>query len=1259
MGDLSFCSNFINLLWKTYSVLFSCELMNKYIVCLITVFSSILFCPFLYGQKINYQQFNNIYLGPETSVVCCFLQDSEGLIWIGSNKGLFSYDGYSTQPHFTYGDPSNTRINCGVLVDSTYLYLGADNGMLMYNYKTDRYETPAVHFPTDIRTLALQGDTLWIGTLNGLYTYQFKSKQLHAVDAKKSHLPHSTIYSVIRTRDQQIYVGTYNGLCRYDEKTRTFQTISLPSYKGKNNVFINSLLEDPRRSCIWIGTEGSLFQYLPQENVTRQIEVFHDNSIKSLALDGNESLLVGTDNGLYVYTDDSTNPQHIVHDSRNIQSLTNNIIWNIFTDAEHNVWLGTDYGISLSRYNSAFQYVPISQITQTGDGNQFYSMLRDSRGLYWFGGTNGLIRFSDPVGYNGETCWYQMGSKSYPLTHNRIRHIYEDKDHQLWVATDGSIHRYDYDRRQFVHYNIVDNTGNYNSNWAYYLFEDNEGRLWISTCLGGIFVVDKKKLLASGSASYVAEQNYSIHNGLSGMFINQIVPDSDGNVWVLLYNNQGIDKINPRTRQVTKMFVKELSGDHTPNYLLTDQQGYLWVGFRGGVMRVNPKDGSFRTVSFGAFGNDEILAMMYAEGCIWVSTTNGLWTIEAQSMDARQLNMTDKRFTSLFFDASDRHIYLGGADGFAISQPEVLRLHQNDHPILLTAIYINNQQMMNHPDESEPTIRYARRIDLNYKQNNLAFDVSDLPYSLEEKNKFVYRLEGMDKEWNYLKPNSNRITYSNLHYGSYQLVIKKLDSNGVPSDSKTYTLDVLIAPPWYYTIAAKTLYFILIISLIAWTVNFFRVKNRLKQERKEKEQILEQSRSKIDFFNHLSNELKTPLSHIIAPVSKLLPGMKETDDKQTLEEVQQNALKINSLLHQMLDFSAIEQPKDSLLILSRIEVVSFARSQFMLYKENTGEKSLTFHFDTNIGHVYTDMDAIKLGVILNNLLSNAVKFTPNGGAVSFSLHYEKGTGRLDISISDTGVGIPQQDIPYIFQRFFQSPHTGLKREGTGMGLYLVKTYTELHGGYVNSVTSQEGQGTTVKLTIPVVAIEKMSTAEETSNAEETSTTEKTALTDKKTTKAKENLLLEKESISEKAGTIPEKEKETILEKEKETTLEKIIVAHIPLQPIEVESQDEKFLNKIVRIIEDHISDSDLNVNALCEWSGISNKQIYRKLKQMTGMTPVEYIKSIRMKKAAMLLQQKKFTVAEVMYMVGFSNHSYFSKCFQTEFGKTPKEYIHQ
>lgn len=152
-------------------------------------------------------------------------------------------------------------------------------------------------------------------------------------------------------------------------------------------------------------------------------------------------------------------------------------------------------------------------------------------------------------------------------------------------------------------------------------------------------------------------------------------------------------------------------------------------------------------------------------------------------------------------------------------------------------------------------------------------------------------------------------------------------------------------------------------------------------ERLEKEKILEQSRQKMAFFTNLSNELKTPLSRIIAPVSQLLPATETEHEKQTLEEVQRNAMKINSLIHQVLNFNRIEGNADSLLILSRIELVSFSRSLFSVYEENS---RLTFHFEANKAKIYADMDAIKLGVILDNLLSNAVKYTPDSGSVRCS-----------------------------------------------------------------------------------------------------------------------------------------------------------------------------------------------------------------------------------------------------------------------------------
>jgi len=370
-----------------------------------------------YGQKAKYQTFENINLGTGASVIGCFIQDSQGLIWIGSNKGLYSYDGYSVQSHFIVDERSNTQIYCGVIVDKTLLYLGTDNGILIYNLQTDRYEQTPAEFPTDVRTLSLQGDNLWMGTLNGLYSVTLSNKKLKYFDRKEYRkLPHQTIYSIIRTHDNQIYIGTYNGLCRYLPGNDDFIKIALPLNPHKNNQFINYLLEDTVRHCIWIGTEGNLLKYSIVDESIRQIEMFHDNSVKSLALDGDFRLLVGTDNGLYVYNE-SEPSQYVMHDSRNLNSLSNNIIWSIFTDQNQNSWIGTDYGISLSRYSRTLQYVPISEITGTGDGNQFYSIFRDSRNNYWFGGTNGIISVNQSIGNHSGATWYNMGDKNYPIPH--------------------------------------------------------------------------------------------------------------------------------------------------------------------------------------------------------------------------------------------------------------------------------------------------------------------------------------------------------------------------------------------------------------------------------------------------------------------------------------------------------------------------------------------------------------------------------------------------------------------------------------------------------------------------------------------------------------------------------------------------------------------------------------------------------------------------------------------------------------------------
>ena len=551
-------------------------------------------------------------------------------------------------------------------------------------------------------------------------------------------------------------------------------------------------------------------------------------------------------------------------------------------------------------------------------------------------------------------------------------------------------------------------------------------------------------------------------------------------------------------------------------------------------------------------------------------------------------------------------------------------------------------------------------------------------------------------------------------------------------------LSVTILPPWYQTLWAKMAYFLIIGGLVGWIINFFMVKNRLKLEQMEKRQIMEQSQQKLDFLSNISHDLKNPISMIVTPISKLLIDVKDYHQKSMLEVVYRNAVSLNEMIHKLLEFNRIDRKEDSMLIVSRIELVSFVKNIYAVYKEADVEEKYQWHLSCNTNSLFMDMDVIKLKSIINNLLSNATKYTPQGGTISLVIEYLEDLQAVSIHIADTGIGIAENELPYVFQRFYQSSRTKQQYEGTGIGLYLVKTYTELHHGKVE-VASTIQKGTTFTVTFPVDESLNLSVSstQEPETREEADSHElkplilivddnpemrnviQTILADgyrcvfaangkeglevvnnqqpdliisdlmmpvmdgiemsrilkKNLTTAvipiimltaKDDKQTERKSLQSQIDAFIAKpfDAEILYFKvsqllhnrvayETKARMEKI---SSPKPVEEIASQDEKFLTAITQLIEDHISDSDLNVNALCNLSGVGSKQIYRKVKQLTGMSPVEYIKSIRMKKAAMLLQQRKFTVSEVMYMVGYSNASYFSKCFQGVFGKTPKQY---
>ncbi|MDR1558068.1 MAG: response regulator [Tannerellaceae bacterium] len=1278
-----------------------------------------------YGQSsVNYRMYEHILLSREALSVRCFLQDTQGMIWVGSDKGLFSYDGFTPHPHFDYGDSTSLPVNCALLYGTDRLLLGSQKGILLYNYKQDTYEPFPLLLKDEIQSMTLVDKVLWIGSMGGLFRYDMEAHHCEKIPlgADSSSFPQPMVYSVLEDAGY-IYVGSNVCFGRYSPRTKEFERL-LPSVTDSRHeiVFANSLLKDEARGCIWVGTSNFLVKYIP---ATRSVEYKDPYSfIKAMSLDGSNRLVIGTDNGLCIY--DESGIAYIKHDSRDSKSLANNIVWAVYADANRNIWLGTDYGISLSSNNRNFEYIPIHQLTHSGDGNHVYSIHKDSHGYYWLGGTSGLIR-ADDLRPGATSRWYMMNQAQWHISHNRIRHIFEDKEKSLWVLSDGGIDHYQYETGRFRYCIVADSSRQYHSAWPYHILEDASGYFWIATCMSGILVVDKERL--RGAPYCLADQCYNTTNGLAGNFVTHIVPDAASRIWALVYNT-GLDRIDPLTRRVEHIAMPAELGDAKPTMIHGDSDGYIWATFRGGVVKINAATLQMQTVRFA----DNPLAMTEVKSHLWISSAGGVWIVDKEALSIHHQNLLDRTFTGLYYDVQANHVCLGGIDGVAIAQPSLVYNSRNDSPIVITALHAAGGLSLPAGGYEGKSIRYLDGVRLPHHQNTFTLEFSDLHFSQDERSSFVYKLARKDESWHLLSARENTLSFTNLEPGEYTLQISRLGVNRQPS-AHVRTFNITILPPWYATPVAQAVYVLLLLCLTLWTVYFFRVRNRLRFECMEKEKTIGQSQLKMDFFTEISHEFKTPLSLIIAFISQLLIESKRTpEEKKTFHLIYQNAMRLSSLIHQALDFYRDDNRTSVGLITSHIEFIGFARELFATCTEKMKDKQISFIFSSTLNSMYLNIDVIKIESVLNNLLSNACKYTRGSDTIVLSVDYILPDGLLEIRVSDTGVGIPAQDLPYIFQRFFQSPTHSAHKEGTGIGLYMAKKYVELHGGQIR-VESDEESGTSFIVTLPVeqlpvapctdakaghppeesnrpliVVVEDNTDMAEfignmfaseyrcvtahngriglklsmellpdliiadammpvmdglemcrrLKNHVPTSTIPIILLTakDDKTTEL-HSIRLNIDAFIPKPfdlSILSSRVKQLIDSKKQ---IEKKIRIEILTEPGRMKHQvsyAEKLLANVTCVIEENLSDPDFNVDTLCYKVGISQKQVYRKIKELTGMTIIEYIKSIKMKKAALLLESRKFTVSEVMYMVGFNNHSYFAKCFYAQFGTHPNQY---
>lgn len=1111
------------------------------------------------------QTFSNIAIA-EASTVCSIAQDEQGMVWLGTEGGLYSYDGYRTIPHNTAADGTvvATRIH-SMLVCHNIIYMGTERGLLVYDIRSGRYGQPQGQSPKDIRAVTLHQGRLWMGSATGLYSCDLKTNNI-LPENRQLH----NVYSLLST-PRGLLVGTIDGLAL---RSPDGSVRRIPIGNG-HQPLVNALAPDRGTPAVWIGTEGALYRY--DWRTFQPVAPLMGNSIKSLALHG-DNIYAGTDNGMFIYNKVSNHISHALHDSRSARSIANNIVWAVYNDRWGNLWAGTDQGVSEIQRRPFYTYTPLSDITSTGDGNCLHLIFRSPDNMLWLGGTNGLIAYSATHGFlpdkDADMAWYRQTSTTHYMSHNRVRRVYSDRDRRVLVCTDHGLNIYNPLTRQMRNVIVTDPSRRYSTAWAYDVVDDGMGHYWICSYMGGVFVVAKEKLLNATDGVVVADRH--LLSQLQGIHVWQLVKDGRGRIWARMYD-RGLDRIDPKTMRVEHVVGK----DRIINDLAADREGNVWAAMDGEIRRFGISASADRSFSIAGYGGNASAMLCQVEGDMWAVMGNDCCILRADGTSLR-FGVPGFRPLAICYDRVSGSVLLGGNDA-VVSIPTARMNEKRQHShMFMSGMMVDGKPFV--PEEGSTA--YLSEVTLASTQNNVTFQLSDLPFSGQQPCVYAYRLKGIDRTWQYMHGERHEISYNALPPGRYTLEVRRIDALGNAND-EVLSYGVTILPPWYWSLWAKIVYLIVIAALLVWIMNFYIMRRRLHQERQAKKRIMQESAARTQFFDNLSRQLKQPLGSLFGSVLDMLHAETDTSGVRRLEQMRHDVVDMNMLVHKALDVMQTKADNDP-TPKTTLEIVDFCRRAADDARSRYG-KAVDIDYRTDAPTAYVCVDVVRLQPVLAELIDFAVNNRNAADPVRIAI--TTCDDRVRINVTIPGKTIAQNDLPFVFNRYYRMPDNIMPADTNTFAL--VHEFAEQQGG-ASVVHSDDNQ------IVVTMAFDPAQTAS---------------------------------AASQHSDSAPAAFKEP-----------------------DADSADARLLAKITDTVEAHIADSDFNVTRLQESLGLGSKLLYRKVKQMTGKTPIEFIRHIRMQRAAIMLREGRFSVSEVMYMVGFSNSSYFSKVFQKTYGITPAEY---
>ncbi|MVT10359.1 hybrid sensor histidine kinase/response regulator transcription factor [Chitinophaga tropicalis] len=1034
-------------------------------------------------------------------------QDSQGLVWIGTNDGLNYYDGKDFTVYRNRPNDSTSIVGnwiTGITEDTTgHLWVATRQGVSIFEKVTGFFKHAVLNENGVNR--ALQYVTGVVCTGRDAYA----STEGTGVVAF-FNLGQSGTRIPVKIRDRQEYdykvlfiakdsSGTLwaliqgKGLFSFDKENRCL-VLKEPSLKGATCMEVE-------QGKIWLGDGEGVTEYDIRTRAVRR---------------------------LY---------------NKTVARRTGERITAIKADKEHNLWLAVNScGLFVLEPVKGTVH-PVNTTYPLGDRiESVYCLQRDSDGRMWAGTIKKGIFLFDPGRNDFGTYAYQAASGKV-LADNVVFSIEESMDNVLWVGTDGKgLHRWDRGSGHFDSYIALPGVqGHLSGNAICDMVCTPDGDLWLATSANGI-----SRYRSEGGAFRQYECNNPSVGKSNSVF--SIAATSDGYIWAgTLKNNGGLGALYRYQREKDRfevfdpslsdlMVLKELPdstfwGGNLHEVVLIDKTaakrhrrfeigcivrsvceagpGKLWVGTEGnGLLLLDLLTGKIVKQYTSADGlcNDAVLNIVKdGAGRLWMGTAYGLACFVPGKVGFMNYYREDGLPANQFsFHAArrlaDGKMAFGCAQGLIIFNP--LDIHPPKKPstpvVIMVRVAGQPLSRSSATWRSDPE-KGTGRLTLPFESASLVLDYTAPEFTSPGQLRYSYYLEGWDKEWNDAGVLQS-VAYSGLREGEYKLKIRVRTISGEWGEEMQPIL-ITVFPPWYrswwayclYLLSGflsigfyvsyrarqkRLLYEVRIARLTADTEKAEKEKRQAELERKEaehaaanaereKEKILIESERELnerrkDFFTSISHEFRTPLTLIVNPVKKLQEVVHPAGQKEILNTIYLNSKRLLSLVDQLLLFNKSESGFDTLRV-SRLDLGEICKEVFRCFVSQAAARKISFTFECAFNDIPVYADKMKLEIILFNLLSNAIKFTPEGGNVA--LRIENSDGTYNIYVSDTGEGILPALGNQLFKKFGQAVQGGTTRKtGFGVGLYLARAFAEAHKGSL-SFESRLGEGTIFRLAL--------------------------------------------------------------------------------------------------------------------------------------------------------------------------------------------------